>query len=580
MKNKEILTRVYQLIRPHRGRLLLAILGMAAVSVFSAAQAYMVKPLLDEIFFKKNQPMLNLLPLALVMIFLLKGVFYYCYSYLIEQTGHRVIMEIRIKVYAHIQSLPLSFFNKTTTGELISRLTSDVGLMQAGVSSVLVGIMKDFFTVAGLLGVIFYQDWRLALLSLTILPLAVLPIYKIGKKFREISTKTQEVSAVVLSFLQETLTGTRIVKAFCREEYEVGRFTATVKQLYDSWLRDVQVKSLSHPIMEIIGGICMAGIIWYGGRQVLQGTSTPGTFFSFITALIMIYEPIKGLSRVNNPIQHGMASAHRVFTLLDIKSDIIDKHDAIKLSTFTKEIELQNVHFHYAGEEDVIKGITFTVTAGEIVALVGTSGGGKTTLTDLIPRFYDVTGGSIKIDSHDIRDITLHSLREQIAVVTQHTILFNDTIKNNIAYGDPTRTDEEIKTAAKAANALNFIQKLPKGFDTIIGESGSRLSGGQRQRISIARALCKNAPILILDEATSALDTESERELQKAIENLMQGRTTLVIAHRLSTIRNADRIIVIQNGTIIEQGRHEELLATGSAYKKLHLMQHEHAFDQ
>ncbi|MGV1098505.1 lipid A export permease/ATP-binding protein MsbA [Thiovibrio sp. JS02] len=575
MKNKEILSRVYQLIKPHRGRLGLAVLSMVAVSVLSSAQAYMVKPLLDEIFFKKNQAMLNLLPLALVMIFLVKGVFYYCYSYLMEQTGHRIVMEVRTRVYAHIQSLPLSFFNKTPTGELISRIAGDVGLMQAGVSSVLIGIMKDFFTVAGLLGVILYQDWKLALMSLIILPLAALPIYKFGKKFREISFKTQQIGAVVISFLQETLTGTRIVKAFCREEYEVGRFAATVKRLYDSWLRDAQVKSLSHPIMEIIGGICMGGIIWYGGRQVLQGSSTPGTFFSFLTALIMIYEPIKGLSRVNNPVQHGMAASQRVFTLLDTKSDIIDTPQAGELPPFRKEIRLEDVRFHYAAEKDVIKGIDLTVKAGEVVALVGTSGGGKTTLTDLIPRFYDVTGGAIRIDGQDIRDVTLRSLREQIAVVTQHTILFNDTVRNNIAYGDPTRTDAEIRAAAKAANALGFIEQLPDGFDTIIGESGSRLSGGQRQRISIARALCKNAPILILDEATSALDTESEREVQKALENLMRGRTTLVIAHRLSTIRNADRIIVIQNGVIVEQGKHEELLVAEGAYKKLHLMQHE-----
>lgn len=575
MRNKEIFIRVYHLIKSHRGRLILAVLSMAVVSLLSSIQAYMVKPLLDEIFFKKNQIMLNLLPLALVLIFLVKGVFYYCYSYLMEQTGHKIVMEVRTKVYAHIQSLPLSFFNKTPTGELISRIAGDVGLMQAGVSSVLIGIMKDFFTVVGLLGVLLYQDWKLALMSLVILPLAALPIYKFGKKFREISLKTQQISAILISFLQETLTGTRIVKAFCREEYEVGRFATTVKRLYDSWLRDAQVKSLSHPIMEIIGGLCMGGIIWYGGRQVLQGSSTPGTFFSFLTALIMIYEPIKGLSRVNNPVQHGMAASQRIFTLLDTKSDIIDKPDAITLPPFKKEIALHDVRFHYEGEEDVIKGINLTVRTGEVVALVGTSGGGKTTLTDLIPRFYDVTDGSITIDGHDIRDVTLHSLRGQIAVVTQHTILFNDTAKNNIAYGDASRTGEEIRAAAKAANALAFIEQLPDGFDTIIGESGSRLSGGQRQRISIARALCKNAPILILDEATSALDTESEREVQKALENLMQGRTTLVIAHRLSTIRNADRIIVIQNGVIVEQGKHEELLAIGGAYNKLHLMQHE-----
>lgn len=576
MTNKEVIKRIYWLIKPHRSRLLIAMLSMVCVSALSSSQAYLVKPLLDEIFFKKDYAMLNILPLALILVFLAKGIFYYSYSYLIERTGHRVIMDLRTKIYSHIHSLPLSFFSKTPTGELISRIFGDVGIMQAAVSSVLVGILKDLFTVFGLLGVIFYQDWKLALISLIFLPLASIPIYKFGKRFRTISTTSQEIGAQAINILHETFTGARIVKAFSMEKYEANRFSAMVKKLYDAWIRDAQMKSLSHPIMELLGGIGIGLVLWYGGKQVLSGNSTPGTFFSFLTAMIMIYEPIKGLSKVNNSIQHGLAAAVRVFTLLDTKSDITDKPGAAVLSPFQDRIEFRNVHFGYnLKEKEILKGINLTIRSGELVALVGTSGGGKTTMANLLPRFFDVTNGSITIDGTDIRDVTMNSLRRQIAIVTQQTILFNDTIKNNIAYGDLEISEEEIRAAAKAAYALDFIELLPEKFDTVIGESGSRLSGGQGQRVSIARAILKNAPILILDEATSALDTESEREVQKALENLMQGRTTLVIAHRLSTIRNADRIVVIQDGLIVEQGTHDELLSKKGAYSALHLMQGE-----
>lgn len=576
MTNKEVIKRIYWLVKPHHGRLLIAMLSMVCVSALSSSQAYLVKPLLDEIFFKKDYAMLNILPLALILVFLAKGIFYYSYSYLIERTGHRIIMDLRTRIYTHIHSLPLSFFSRTPTGELISRIFGDVGIMQAAVSSVLVGILKDLFTVFGLLGVIFYQDWKLALISLIFLPLASIPIYKFGKRFRTISTTSQEIGAQAINILHETFTGARIVKAFCMEKYETTRFSAMVKRLYDAWIRDAQMKSLSHPIMELLGGIGIGLVLWYGGKQVLNGNSTPGTFFSFLTAMIMIYEPIKGLSKVNNSIQHGLAAAVRVFTLLDTKSDITDKSGAIMLPPFKGQIEFRNVHFGYnPKEKEILKGINLTIKSGELVALVGTSGGGKTTIANLLPRFFDVTNGSITIDGTDIRDVTMNSLRHQIAIVTQQTILFNDTIKNNIAYGDLKISEDEIRAAAKAAYALDFIELLPEKFDTVIGESGSRLSGGQGQRVSIARAILKNAPILILDEATSALDTESEREVQKALENLMQGRTTLVIAHRLSTIRNADRIVVIQDGMIVEQGTHDELLSKKGAYNALHLMQGE-----
>lgn len=573
MPDKTIIFRILQTIKPYRNRLILAMISMIIVAGLSALQAYMVKPLLDEIFFKKDRLMLNLLPLALMLLFLVKGVFYYGYSYFMERVGQGIILDLRKKLYDHIQNLPLSFFTKTPTGELISRIISDVTLMQGAVSSALVGTLKDLFQALGLLTVIFYQDWKLALMSLIFLPLASLPIYRFGKKFRELSFSSQRTTASIANILQETIQGNRIVKAFGMEPYESKRFSERAGKLFRITMKDVQLKSLNHPLMELLGGVGIALIMWYGGNQVLNGHSTPGTFFSFLTALIMIYEPIKNISKVNNPIQHGLAAATRVFSVLDIKPEIADKPGAVALPPVQKEIVFKDVHFSYDGVTEILKGINLTVTPGEVIALVGTSGGGKTTLANLIPRFLDVTRGNISIDGRDIREVTLKSLRGQIAMVTQQTILFNDTVRNNIAYGDLEKSEKELTAVARAAHALDFINELPEGFETIIGESGARLSGGQQQRISIARALAKDAPILILDEATSALDAESEREVQKALENLMKGRTTFIIAHRLSTIKKADRIIVIKDGLIAEEGTHDTLLAQNGVYHMLYTMQ-------
>lgn len=573
MKNKEIINRIIELIKPHSGRVGLSIVSMLVVSGLSAGQAYMVKPLLDEIFFEKNSVMLNILPPALIFLFVVKGVFYYTYSYLLENVGQSIIRDLRVRLYRHVQSMPLSFFSRTSTGELSSRILGDVSMVQNAVSSSLIGIVKEFFQVFGLVGVIFYQNWELALLSMIFLPMAILPIYNFGRKYRKLGTSNQQNMARVSSHLHETISGSRIVKAFCTEEYESTRFTEHVKTLFRITMKDVQIRSLAHPLMEVLGGLGIALIIWYGGREVLNGTATPGTFFSFLTALIMIYEPIKKISRMNNPIQIGLAAADRVFTLLDVQPDIVDRPDAIELPLIQEKIEFRNIGFSYDKDRKVLDGLNLNVRAGEVVALVGPSGGGKTTIANLIPRFFDVTTGEIAIDGTDIRDVTMKSLRRQIGIVTQQTILFNDTVRNNIAYGDEERSMDDIIAAARAAHAYDFIMGLPDLFDTVIGESGSRLSGGQQQRLAIARALLKDAPILILDEATSALDTESERVVQRALENLMKGRTTVVIAHRLSTIKNADRIVVVQDGRIVEEGDHETLLANSGVYKNLHAMQ-------
>lgn len=574
MTNKEIVIRLYAVLSPYRSKLILAMVGMIIVAGFNAAQAYMVKPLLDEIFVNKDEVLLKILPLALLGIFLVKGVFYFIYSYLLEWVGQCVICDLRERMYGHLNDLSLSFFHNTPTGELISRIVNDVTLLQGAVSHALIRILRDFVSVIGLLVVIFVMDWRLALMSMLFLPMAAVPIVIFGKKFRRISTRYQKSVGEATNILHETIGGTRIVKAFCMEKEEEKRFTKQIRHMFNTLMTETKYRCLSHPMIEFMGGVGIALIIWFGGLQVLKGTSTMGSFMSFLTALIMLYEPIKGVSKINSTIQSGLASATRIFGLLDIAPDIVEKKDAAILPPFTSFIEFQNVDFSYEPGDPVLHNVNLKVGRGEVLAVVGPSGGGKTTLANLLPRFHDVDSGAVRIDGHDLRDVTLHSLRSQIALVTQQTILFNDTVRSNIGYGSQDCTEEDIRRAAEAAFALKFIEELPKGFDTVIGESGARLSGGQRQRISIARAILKDAPVLVLDEATSALDTESERKVQKALENLMKNRTTIVIAHRLSTIKNADRIIVMHNGRLVEEGIHDQLLQDGGVYQGLHDMQY------
>jgi ATP-binding cassette, subfamily B, bacterial MsbA len=573
MTNKEILSRIYASIRPYRLRLIIAMIAMFFVAAMTGLQAYLVKDLLDKIFMERNVFFLNILPIIIVLIFFLKSFFYYLYYFLLEKIGQSIIRDLRILIFEHIHAQSLSFFHDMPTGTLISRVISDITLMQQAVSNALVSIIKDFFQVIILLGVVFYMNWKLAMFSFIILPVAAFPIVKFGRMFRRLSTRTQEETANVSNMLYETITGNRIVKAFCMEGYECQRFNNQMHRLFSVIIQSARIRSMQHPLMEFIGGVAIALIIWFGGNEVINGTATPGTFFAFLTALIAAYEPVKNVSQINSTIQQGMAAATRVFTLLDVEPEIADRAGAVELPPFRKAIEFKNLSFSYDKNNTVLSDINLKVPAGQVLAVVGPSGGGKTTLTNLIPRFLEISEGTILIDGISINEVTLHSLRSQIAMVTQQTILFNDTVKSNIAYGDMTKSEQEIIEAADAAHALNFIRELPDGFDTIIGEGGSRLSGGERQRITIARALLKNAPILILDEATSALDTESEREVQKALENLMKNRTTFVIAHRLSTIKNADRIIVVKNGQIVEEGTHDELLTVHGEYELLYRMQ-------
>ncbi|MGB9699049.1 MAG: lipid A export permease/ATP-binding protein MsbA [Thermodesulfobacteriota bacterium] len=564
--------RLLEFVKPYWRRLAGAMVCMLMVSGATSASAFLVKPVLDDIFFKKDLFMLKLLPFAIIALFLVKGIFDYGQSYLMSYVGQRIIADLREKIYNHLQSLSLSFFTRHPTGVLMSRIINDVNLVQGAVSEAVTGLIKDFFTIIGLVGVVFYRDWKLAVVAMVVFPLAIYPLVKFGRKLRSYSYRSQTTMGDISSILMETISGNRIVKAFNMEDYERKRFAGENRKLFNLLMKSVRVRALSHPLMEFLGGLGIAFIVFYGGYNVIKGAATPGTFFSFLAALLMLYEPVKRLSGVNNTIQQGLAAASRIFEVLDAVPEIRNKPGAKTIHSITQGIEFQDVSFRYE-EEWVLKNINLQIKAGEVVAFVGASGGGKTTLLNLLPRFYDVSSGRILIDGVDIRDYTVESLRSMIGIVTQQTILFNDTVKNNIAYGKMGEPMEEIIKAAQAANAHGFIQNLPQGYDTIIGEQGIKLSGGERQRISIARALLKNAPILILDEATSSLDSEAEVEVQKALEYLMQGRTTLVIAHRLSTVRRADRIVVISNGTIKEIGTHEELLEKNGEYKRLYLMQ-------
>jgi subfamily B ATP-binding cassette protein MsbA len=534
---------------------------------------FLVRFIFDDVFTGKNASVLQVLPFAILGVFVFRGLCGYGSQYLSEWVNNQVINDLRNDLNAHIQDLSLSFFNQNATGGVISRVTSDVYVVGTALTSSVSSVLKDGVSLIVLVIVAFYQDWKLATIAIVVFPASVLPMVRLSKRMRNYARRLQGSLAVLTALLQETVQGNRVVKAFGMEEYEKRRFADENRDLFRLALRVARIRAFVTPMMEILAAFGIAGVVWYGGHSVIVGGRTQGSFLAFLTALFLLYDPFKGIGRTNGTLQQGMAAADRVFELLDTRSDVLDRPGARALGAIRGGIEFDEVSFRYQ-TEPVLRDLNLSIKRGEVVALVGPSGGGKSTLADLLLRFYDVSEGAIRIDGVDIRDVTQASLRAQMALVTQHTFLFNDSVKNNIGYGSSeAQSMEAIVAAAKAANAHDFIMALPDGYDTLIGELGLRLSGGQRQRVAIARALLKNAPILVLDEATSALDNESERLVQQALDILMRGRTTLVIAHRLSTIRNADRIVVLVQGQIVEQGTHEELLAMNGDYRKLHDLQ-------
>ena len=566
----EIYKRLLIYLIPYRMRLVWAAVFMLLSSAMISAQTYLVKPVIDKVIIGMDWELGRWVPLALIIVSVLKGITWYARDYFMGYVGQKVVNDIRDQLYAHIQNLSFSYFTRTPTGVIMSRIVNDVNLVQGALTRVPSSLVQGAFTMLALTGYILYLNWRLAAFSLVVLPFAGLALSKFSRRFRKTSTQMQEQIGELTTHLHETISGIRIVKAFGMEQYEGRRFASRNRGLFNSLMRSIKTSALSHPVMEVISMTGTAFVILYGLYAIIvRKTMTPGDFFSFTVALVFFYRPLKDLNGINNIVQDGIAAAKRIFEVLDTEPEIRNTEGAIGLSRDFRTIELKGINFRYE-ETPVLKGIDLTVNAGESIAIVGRSGGGKTTLVNLLPRFYDVTGGAILIDGTDIRNATLESLRSCTAIVTQQTILFNDTIRNNIAYGHAEKSFDDVVRAARAAYADDFIRSLPQGYDTVIGESGVKLSGGQRQRIAIARALLKDAPILILDEATSSLDTESEREVQNALDTLMQGRTSFVIAHRLSTIMNADRIIVLKDGRIVEAGRHEELLALCGEYKNLY----------
>lgn len=560
-------------IRVHWGRLALAMMSSFLMAATQVSIAYLIKNVIDDIFVKKDEEMLALMPFVVVGIFLVRGIGYLGQEYFIGSVGQRIIRNLRDALYQKIMGLDLSFFQAERTGGLMSRITWDTFIIRDMVSRSVTGLVRDFFTIVGLIGVVFYRDATMALYAVVILPIAYYPVMYFGKKVRKASSASQDAMSDLSAFLQETFSGVKIVKAFCAEAHETEKFKNKTERIFRLELKAVLARSLSSPIMEALAGVGIALVVGYGGFQVIVGKSTPGTFFSFMAAVLMLYDPVKKLSYTNNSIQEGLAATDRIFDLLETGARVKEKADAVVLAPGPHSVSFRDVGFSYDTGEKVLSGISLDVNPGEVTALVGASGGGKTTLVNLIPRFFDVTEGRVTIDGCDVRDFTLKSLRRRMAVVTQEPILFNDTVARNIAYGRPDASREDIEAAAKAAFAHDFVADLPQGYDSVIGELGNRLSGGEKQRLAIARAILADAPILILDEATASLDTQSERLVQKALENLMEGRTVFVIAHRLSTIRHANRILVVSGGRIAEEGSHEELLLKGGAYRKLHDLQ-------
>lgn len=560
-------------VRHHKVAILLAIVCMVIVAASAGGQARLIEPALDKVLVTGDERLVWIIPLAFLAISIIKGFGSYGQTVLMNRVGLRVVTTLQSEMFDRIVRADLAYLHGDATGKLISRFTNDVNFLREAVIKTVTGSVRDLLTVVVLVGVMFYTHWVLATMAFIVFPVSVFPVIYLGRRLRRVSAETQAELGVLTALLDDVFKGVRQVKAYGMENHEQRRADGVFESIFRFILKAARVRARSYPIMETLGGLAIAGVLFYGGYQVLHGETTVGKLIAFLTALVMAFQPMRSLASLNASLQEGLAAAQRIFTMIDYRPAIVDSPDSGPLKIEEGAIRYDDVTFSYGDGIPALRGVTIEARPGQKIALVGPSGAGKSTVLNLLPRFHDVSGGTVSIDDQDVRAVTIESLRRSIALVSQETGLFNTSVRDNIAYGDPTADDDAIVEAAKSAAAHDFISELPQGYDTIIGEAGLRLSGGQRQRLSIARAMLRDAPILLLDEATSSLDTQSERLVQEALKRLMVGRTTLVIAHRLSTVIDADRIYVLDGGQVVEQGSHNELLARNGLYAELSRIQ-------
>ena len=566
--------RILSYIKPYMHRLIFAMFCTIMAAAGNLYIPWIIKDMIDEVLADKNGTMLNWIAASIIAIFVVRGLFWYGQNYLMSYVGQSVIIDIRAAVFKKLQRLRVSFYDKNKTGTIMSYVTNDVNALQSAMVENTIEMITEGFILIGSVVAMIYLDWRLTLFTVCTFPVVLWFMEFFGKKIRKTGGRIQECTADITSVLQESVASARVIKSFVREDYEVDRFDVENRANFRANMKNAQLMATLTPVVELVAAIGVTMIIWYGGNNVINGTITAGSLVAFLTYAVNISNPIKRLTRVIGNIQKALAAAQRVFMIIDMPEEIAESRDAKQLPEVSGKVEFQNVSFAYNDKGNVITDLSFSVKPGEVIAIVGPSGAGKSTIANLLPRFYDVNKGDIKIDGHSVREVTLDSLREQVGIVPQETMLFNGSVYNNILYGRLDATKEEIEAAAKAANAHDFIMQLTDGYETKLGDRGVNLSGGQRQRIAIARAILKNPRILILDEATSALDTESERVVQEALDRLMVGRTSFVIAHRLSTVKNADKILVLEKGNLVESGTHDELLALDGLYAHLYKIQY------
>lgn len=566
--------RILSYIKPYMHRLIFAMFCTIMAAAGNLYIPWIIKDMIDEVLADKNGTMLNWIAASIIAIFVVRGLFWYGQNYLMSYVGQSVIIDIRAAVFKKLQRLSVSFYDKNKTGTIMSYVTNDVNALQSAMVENTIEMITEGFILIGSVVAMIYLDWRLTLFTVCTFPVVLWFMEFFGKKIRKTGGRIQKCTADITSVLQESVASARVIKSFVREDYEVDRFDVENRANFRAIMKNAQLMATLTPVVELVAAIGVTMIIWYGGNNVINGTITAGSLVAFLTYAVNISNPIKRLTRVIGNIQKALAAAQRVFMIIDMPEEIAESRDAKQLPEVSGKVEFQNVSFAYDDKGNVITDLSFSVKPGEVIAIVGPSGAGKSTIANLLPRFYDVNKGDIKIDGHSVREVTLDSLREQVGIVPQETMLFNGSVYNNILYGRLDATKEEIEAAAKAANAHDFIMQLTDGYETKLGDRGVNLSGGQRQRIAIARAILKNPRILILDEATSALDTESERVVQEALDRLMVGRTSFVIAHRLSTVKNADKILVLEKGNLVESGTHDELLALDGLYAHLYKIQY------